>query len=245
MNAMTHTWAGPMPCPEDLQGPTRTTPLFDGLTDTQTQLVNQSFREETYRDGDTLSRDPANAPFVALLKYGTLREDLRAPDGGSRLFALTFAGETLAPLAPRHAGDRLSAVGAVRLLTCDRNGFGRLAMEIPRLHVNLLGLLQDKLADAHRWQTLLGRKTASERIASMLAWFHVRQDTLDEVLLPVSRLELGQMSGLTLETVSRQMRALVKAGVIALPQPTRAQILDPDTLQNLTGDVPAGRFYLS
>lgn len=244
MNAMTHTWAGPTPCPEDLQGPTRTTPLFDGLTDTQTQLVQQSFREETYRNGDPLPRDPANAPFVALLKHGSLREDLRNPDGSSRLFALTFAGETLSPLAPRHAGDRLSAVGAVRLLTCNRIDFERLAMEVPRLHVNLLGLLQDKLADAHRWQTLLGRKTASERVASMLAWFHARQGARADVLLPVSRLELGQMSGLSMETVSRQMRALVKAGVIALPQPTRAQILDPDTLQNLTGDVPAGRFIL-
>jgi len=47
------------------------------------------------------------------------------------------------------------------------------------------------------------------------------------------------LTGLTLETVSRQMRALEKAGLIAMPLPTRVRVLDAVALHELTGDAPA------
>ena len=75
----------------------------------------------------------------------------------------------------------------------------------------------------------------------MLAWFHAGQGAPEEMHLPISRAELGQMSGLTLETVSRQMRALERRGVIDLPLPTRVRVLDAGALNDLTGDVPVRR----
>ena len=111
----------------------------------------------------------------------------------------------------------------------------------PRLRLNLLGLVQDELAEAQRWQVLLGRMTAMERVAAMLAWIFDRQCAPDEMLLPLSRCELGQMTGLKLETVSRQMRALKKAGIIALPVPTRIRVLDAWALNAMTGTTPVRR----
>lgn len=238
MNAMTHIRAGLSPCP--LACPSRPA-LFRGLTSADMRRVEATFLEDIYGDGDAVPRDPSDAPFVALLLEGTLREDVPGPQGGAQLFALTFAGETLSPLSPRRSGGTLTAIDQSRLLTCDRIGFDRLAGAIPRLRVNLLGLLQDQLAEAHCWQTLLGRKTAMERVASMLAWFHARQGRPEEMYLPVCRAELGQMTGLTLETVSRQMRALERQGVIALSLPTRVRVLDETGLKHLTGDAPLRR----
>ncbi|WP_425070900.1 Crp/Fnr family transcriptional regulator [Sagittula sp. S175] len=243
MNVMTPERAGISPCSRSLQTvfPFSRPALFRGLTTADMRRVEAAFGENLYGDGDPVPRDADDAAFVALLLEGTLREDVRDPEGGTRLLSLAFTGETLSPLGPRCRGGRLTAIGTTRLLTCDRDGFDRLADAVPRLRVNLLGLFQDQLAEAHRWQILLGRKTASERIASMLAWFHGRQGAPDEMHLPVSRAELGQMSGLTLETVSRQMRALERQGVIRLPLPTRVRVLDLGALQDLTGDVSARR----
>lgn len=238
MNAMTQIRAGLSPCPLALHSRSA---LFRGLTSADMCRVEARFREDLYGDGDPVPSDPSDAPFVALLLEGTLREDVREPAGGARLFALTFAGETLSPLGPRCLGGTLTAIGQARLLTCNRAGFDRLAHPIPRLRINLLGLLQDKVAEAHRWQTLLGRKSAEERVASMLAWFYDRQGRPEEMHLPVCRAELGQMSGLTLETVSRQIRALERRGVVAMPLPTRVRMLDAGALKDLTGDFPVRR----
>jgi CRP-like cAMP-binding protein len=205
------------------------------------RLVQRSFALETFVDGDTLPHDPSDAPFVGLVRAGVLREDLRTRDGQRHLLALTFAGETLSPLLPRRTQRQLSAMGPTEVLTCGRDDFDRLAATIPRLRLNLLRLVQDQLAEAQRWQVLLGRMAAPERVAAMLAWFLDRQGAPDEKHLPLSRCELGQLTGLTLETVSRQMRALEKAGVIALPLPTRIRVLDACALNAMTGTAPARR----
>lgn len=210
--------------------------LFRGLTTPEMRLVRRVFGTDFHGDAEAVPCDPA--PFVGLLLDGCLREDAASPEG-ERLFALTFPGETLSPLGAR----RLRAIGSVRLLTCDRTGFERIAQAVPRLRLNLLGLVQEQLAEAQRWQVLLGRKSAAERIASMLHWFHARQGTPTELHLPVSRAELGQMAGLTMETVSRQVRALEKAGVIDLPMPSRVRVLDPGALRTLSGDARPQRLH--
>lgn len=237
MTAMLHPWPDPAPA---RSGATRRA-LFRGLSHHQLRLVRRGSTLETFADGDALPHDPSDAPFVGLVRAGALREDLHTRDGQRRLFALTFAGETLSPLLPRRAQGQLSAMGPTEVLTCTRDDFDRLAAIIPRLRLNLLGLVQDQLAEAQRWQVLLGRMAAPERVAAMLAWFFDRQSAPDEMHLPLSRCELGQLTGLTLETVSRQMRALEKAGVIALPLPTRIRVLDAGTLNAMTGTAPARR----
>ncbi|WP_317625687.1 Crp/Fnr family transcriptional regulator [Rhodalgimonas zhirmunskyi] len=215
--------------------------LFQGLTRREMHRVEQGFSKETYASGDPVPRDPDAMPFLGLVLNGALREDVRDARGERRLFALSFAGELLSPLGPRRVGGQLTALEDTTLLTCARDGFDVLACEIPRLQLNLLHLLQGQIVETQRWQTLLGRKSASQRVASILAWFHARQGGKGELVLPVNRAELGQMSGLTLETVSRQIRALEKARVIGLPQPTRVQVLDEAMLNSLTGDALARR----
>lgn len=237
MTATLHPWPEPAPA---RSGATRPA-LFRGLTHNQLRLVRRGFALATFADGDTLPRDPSDAPFVGLVRAGALLEDLSTRDGQRRLFSLTFAGETLSPLLPRRAKGQMSALGPTEVLTCGRDDFDQLAIIIPRLRLNLLGLVQDQLAEAQRWQVLLGRMTASKRVAALLAWFWDRQGTPDEMHLPLSRCELGQLTGLTLETVSRQMRALETAGVIALPLPTQIRVLDACALSAMTGTAPGRR----
>jgi CRP-like cAMP-binding protein len=225
MNAMNDHWAGP-----PLRRSKIRPELFQGLTLAEMRQTRRRFDECILTDGDALPRDRHGLPHITLVREGTLREDVAAAQGGTRLFALTFAGETLPPPGPRHTGSLLRAVGPARILTCSRGVFTALVTEVPRLRINLLRVVQDQIAEVHRWQTLLGRKTAAERIASILTWFHARQGFPNEVILPISRSELGQLSGMTVETVSRQIRRLEKAGLIALPKRHVVRILDADTL---------------
>ena len=75
----------------------------------------------------------------------------------------------------------------------------------------------DELDAAREWMLLLGRKTAREKIASLLAIIARRDAALKPAAakggrwsfdLPLTREEMADYLGLTLETVSRQMSAL-------------------------------------
>jgi CRP/FNR family transcriptional regulator, nitrogen fixation regulation protein len=64
---------------------------------------------------------------------------------------------------------------------------------------------------------LLLIKTASERVASFLLAMAERTEQIEYVDLPLSRRDIGDYLGLTVETVSRTLKQLEKASIIALP----------------------------
>ena len=91
---------------------------------------------------------------------------------------------------------------------------------------------------------LLGRKTAREKIASLLAII-ARRASVKSVLvteeavafdLPLTREAMSDYLGLTLETVSRQISALKKEGVIKLEGNRHVIVPDMVRLLDETGD---------
>ncbi|CUH65488.1 Nitrogen fixation regulation protein FixK [Thalassovita gelatinovora] len=235
MNAMTLPWQIPgHAVPMHIS--TKRHKLFRGLTARQKSTVLRAFTQDIYGDGDPISRDHTNVPHPEIVLRGVLRKEVCDPDGVSRLFGLTFAGEMLSPVGPRTAGVRRTAMGETVLLSCDSDVFAVILEEIPRLRMNYLEELQDQLCEARRWQVMLGRKTAMQRVATLLLSFWERQERPEEMDLRLNRAELGQILCLTFETVSRQIKALEKAGVVALPQPSCAVIRDPQSLFAATGE---------
>ena len=91
-----------------------------------------------------------------------------------------------------------------------------------------------ELAAAHQQMVLLGRKTAREKLASFLIMMSRRMAGLgkrvDVVALPMTRLDIADYLGLTIETVSRVFTQFTKEGLIELPTTRRARIKDHDTL---------------
>ncbi|WP_323786461.1 Crp/Fnr family transcriptional regulator [Thalassovita sp.] len=235
MNAMTLPWQIPGHVePIDLS--TKRHSLFRGLTTRQKAIALGAFTQDVYGDGDPIPRSRASAPHPEIALRGVLRKEVAEPGGASRLFGLTFAGEILSPAGPRTAAVQYIAMGETVLLSCDADAFAELVEEIPRLRMNYLEELQDRLCEARRGQIMLGRKTAMQRVATLLLSFWERQGRPVEMDLRLNRAELGQILCLTLETVSRQIKVLEKAGTVALPQPSRVIIRDPQSLLAATGE---------
>ena len=107
-----------------------------------------------------------------------------------------------------------------------------------------LEMALDELDAAREWMLLLGRKTAREKIASLIAIIARRDSDLDasapsgiiSVDLPLTREAMADYLGLTLETVSRQVSALKRDGVIQLEGKRHVIIPDMDLLMMETGD---------
>ena len=114
------------------------------------------------------------------------------------------------------------------------------------LHIahRLLEMTLDELDAAREWMLVLGRKTAREKIASLLSIIARRDATLKMqgtegplvFDLPLTREAMADYLGLTLETVSRQMSALKKDGVILLEGKRHVTIPDMGRLMEEAGD---------
>ena len=117
-------------------------------------------------------------------------------------------------------------------------------MRTPHLSQRMLEMALDELDAAREWMLLLGRKTAREKVASLIAIFARRSAAADArpgdgwtVLLPMTREQMADYLGITLETVSRQMSALKREGVIDLPEARTLVIAEPERLLAESGDV--------
>jgi CRP/FNR family transcriptional regulator len=122
--------------------------------------------------------------------------------------------------------------------------FEEMMTTTPHIAQRLLEMTLDELDAAREWMLLLGRKTAREKIASLIsiiarrdAALHLRKKsgTL-AVDLPLTREEMADYLGLTLETVSRQISALKKDGVISLEGNRHVSIPSMDRLLEEAGD---------
>ena len=99
-----------------------------------------------------------------------------------------------------------------------------------------------ELDEAREWMLTLGRKTAYEKVASFLGLIVSAHDASKaeperepSIQLPLSRGEMADLLGLTIETVSRQMSALRKHEIIEFANAHTVRIKDRTTLNAASG----------
>ena len=101
-----------------------------------------------------------------------------------------------------------------------------------------------ELRAAREWMLLLGRKTASERVASLFMILANRQPvecctapqpkSPIRFTLPISRADIADFLGLTIETVSRQIHTLKDSGVLVFQGQRNVTVPDMTRLRQLS-----------
>ncbi|MEC8195809.1 MAG: helix-turn-helix domain-containing protein, partial [Pseudomonadota bacterium] len=122
--------------------------------------------------------------------------------------------------------------------------FETMMLETPHVAQRLLEMTLDELDAAREWMLVLGRKTAREKIASLLSIIGRRDVSLKlegvggKIVfdLPLTREAMADYLGLTLETVSRQMSALKRDGVIQLEGKRHVTVPSFERLLDEAGD---------
>jgi CRP/FNR family transcriptional regulator, nitrogen fixation regulation protein len=95
------------------------------------------------------------------------------------------------------------------------------------------------LQRAQNHMLLLGRKNAQERIAAFLLEMAARLSRTGEVELPMSRQDIADYLGLTIETVSRTLTQLERDGLIAIPASRRIVFRDRAALDLMNDSLAA------
>jgi CRP/FNR family transcriptional regulator len=198
----------------------------------------------TYEAGQTVVWAGDKMDFVASVVHGVASLTQTMEDGRRQMVGLLLPSDFLGRPNRERAAYDVIATSDLQLCCFRRAPFQEMLIDTPHVSQRLLEMTLDELDAAREWMLLLGRKTAREKIASFLSIIARRDATIKtpdgmaEVAfdLPLTREAMADYLGLTLETVSRQMSALKKDGVIQLHGKRHIVIPDFDALLDQTGD---------
>lgn len=161
-------------------------------------------------------------------------------DGRTQMVGLLLPSDFIGRPGRRVIDFDVTATTDVTLCCFQRKPFERIVDDTPHVAQRMMEMALDELDAARDWMVLLGRKTAREKIATFLELLarrsHVEGTKLQSMPLPLTREEIANFLGLTLETVSRQMTALKKEGVISFPDRKHFEVADLAALHDASGD---------
>lgn len=208
------------------------------------QLLESMKSYRSFKPGDPIVWAGTEFNFVASVVTGVAAISQTMEDGRRQMVGLLLPSDFLGRPGRAHAAFDVTAATDVTLCRFERKPFEALLKSSPAVGQRLLQMTLDELDAAREWMLLLGRKTAREKISSLLAILARRQSSLDQKTpegeiafdLQITREAMADYLGLTIETVSRQMTALRKDGVIVLTGNRHVTVPDYDALAAEAGD---------
>jgi CRP/FNR family transcriptional regulator, nitrogen fixation regulation protein len=180
--------------------------------------------DEIYAEGDA-------ADCWYKVVSGTVRVCKLLADGRRHIAEFCFGGDCFGVDGVGERSYSAEAVDEVIVMRYRRTATDRLTDQNPSLARLLRDAVLRDLANAHSRTLLLGRMTAPERVAAFLIEMFERRDCRRFLDLPMSRSDIADYLGLTIETVCRVVSSFKREGVIAIPNAHRIELRDRDALE--------------
>jgi CRP/FNR family transcriptional regulator len=209
------------------------------------ELLNGIGRRKALAAGQSLIWEGEDSVLVANVIEGILKLSTGTEDGREQIVGVVYPSDFIGRPFGATTRHSVTALTDARVCVFSRSDFDRFAAEHPKLEHKLLQRTLSELDRTRAWLLLLGRKSAEEKVASFLLDMSERlidpgcesagDGPLDRFDLPFSRQQIGDILGLTIETVSRQLTKLKRDGVIDLPTRRAVEIRDRAALEFLAG----------
>jgi CRP/FNR family transcriptional regulator len=172
------------------------------------------------------------------IRTGFFKTCITSEDGRDQVTGFQMAGEVVGLdgiVNDRHTCDAVALEDAdVCLLPFDR--IEELSTEIPGLQRHVHKIMSREIVREHGVMLLLGSMRAEERLAAFLLnlvqRLHARGFSQSELVLRMTREEIGSYLGLKLETVSRTFSKFVEEGIVEVKQ-RHVRIVNADALKQL------------
>ena len=207
-------------------------------------MLEQIKYYRSFQAGQTVLWSGDQMGFVGSIVSGIASLTQTMEDGRTQMVGLLLPSDFVG--RPGRDSVPYDVIATSDLVMCcfRKKPFEEMLNGTPHIAHRLLEMTLDELDAARDWMLVLGRKTAREKIASLLTIIARRDATLNMGAeasalvfdLPLTREAMADYLGLTLETVSRQMSALKRDGVIVLEGKRHITIPDFDRLLEEAGD---------
>jgi len=192
--------------------------------------------EFTYTRGDTIFSESEPAEYVYHVKKGAARRCKQLSGGRRQVVAFHLPGDVFGLEngdVHRFAAEAIVET-TVRLI--ERQSLEAVG-ESDAATGNLLSMANDNLRHAENHLLLLGRKNSIERVAAFLLEMDERITAARFVSLPMSRRDIADYLGVTLETVSRAISQLHRSGVLDFPSNNQKELVILDRQQLASFDL--------
>jgi CRP/FNR family nitrogen fixation transcriptional regulator len=186
-----------------------------------------------FREGHEIFAEGDAADVFFKVISGVVRSCKFLGDGRRQIEAFHIAGEVF---GFELGGERLlsaEAVSECSLVCYRRRGVELLAQKDETVTRQLFQYAMKSLAQAQRHSLLLGRRGAAEKVASFLLSWAAQSTDKRVVNLAMTRQDIADYLGLTIETVSRTLSQFERNGVIALPNIRQIRLRNVEALEDL------------
>jgi CRP/FNR family transcriptional regulator, anaerobic regulatory protein len=219
--------------------------ICSALDGAEVQALNDIGRRKMLAAGEPLIWEGDDSTVVANVIDGILKLTNSTEDGREQIVGVVYPSDFIGRPFCATTQHSVTALTDAKVCLFARADFDRFAHAHPALEHKLLQRTLDELDRTRSWMLLLARKNAEEKVATFLLDMSERlvdatcvtphDGPLDEFDLPFSRQQIGDILGVTIETVSRQMTRLKRAGVLDLPTRRTVRIRDRSALEAMAG----------
>mgnify|MGYP001335307602 CR=1 FL=1 len=216
--------------------------ICSALEDAEIALLGKMGRHHRLSAGQTLIWEGEDSLLVANIIDGVLKLSTSLSDGREQIVGIVYPSDFIGRPFGTRTQHNVTALTDAHVCTFSSTDFDRFARDHPDLEHRLLERTLTELDRTRHWLLLLGRMTATEKLAHFLLDMSQRLvrpgcsplDPADAFDLPFGRQQIADILGLTIETVSRRLNDLKAKGVIALPSRRRIEILDRTALEGMS-----------
>ena len=231
------------PCSACLDCAVRQQAVCAALADDEVSELDRILSSSKLDANQTLVEEGEPRRFVYTLTSGMLRLTTLLADGRRQISGFLVPGDYVGLADDEVYSQSVEAVVPSNLCGFPVPAMNALMDRHPRLKDRLHQMTRTALRQARDNQLILGRLAPVEKIASFLL---ITTDRLaaaglsnDHITtLPMTRTDIADYLGLTIETVSRSFTKLRNQGLIRLPNPHDVEIVDRRALEDVAGFAP-------
>lgn len=202
------------------------------------QLDSIIQRSKPLQKGQHLYRESDRFESVYAVRSGTLKAYRTTDDGREQVTGFYFPGEILGMDGIANNAHASSARALETAAVCEIpfSSLEKLSASMPHLQRHFFQLMSREIAEDQLLITLLSKSSADERVAALLLSISARNArrrlSSTQFRLSMSRVDIGNYLGLTVETVSRVFSRMQKLEILQVEN-KEIEILDPDGLRGM------------
>ena len=201
-------------------------------------------RERRFAVGDHLITEGERTDYFFDLIDGTVALARNGTDGRRQILSFMGARQFLGASSTQRYPNLATALTPVTAISYPRSALERALETTPGFASEFRLVLTRILESAHDHVYTIGQRSAVERVASFLLYLRANQARFDphgprdkstHIALPMTRLDIADFLGLTIETVSRAFSSLKRSGTIAFKDSHSCELVNLERIRELGG----------
>lgn len=203
-------------------------------------LDNIIDRKRPIHKGEQIFQDGEKMQSLYAIRSGTFKTFTVNEQGEEQITGFHLAGDLLGfdAIADGEHPSFAKALETSMICEIPYSTLDSLSNSMPKLKKQVLRMMSTEIRADQEMLTLLNRKNAEQRLATFISTlssrYHARGLSSTEFRLSMTRSDIGNYIGLTVETISRLLNRFHKSGILKV-EGKLISILDIDLLNECAG----------